>query len=381
MATGDIAVFLYSHELEDERYPDDCPLKTERVLRTREIVSSLGLLSDSRVEEVNFAPAGRSDLEAFHLPAYLDALEAAAAGHHRLEYLEMGIGSKDCPVFPDMYSYGQLACGGTLTAADLITSGDAHIVFNPSGGFHHAGPAMASGFCYLNDIVLGCLRFTEVGMKVLVLDLDAHHGEGVQEAFYDRNDVIYISLHESGRTLFPGTGFEREIGADSGRGYTVNMPLPVDTYDDAYLECFQQVVMPLIAAYAPDVIVMELGMDALSGDPLAHLALTNNAYATIVDNVVEFGTPLLATGGGGYHPDNTARSWAFLWGVMSGGVAIDHPPLALGGVFLESTEWHGGLQDRTQVPTVKQRRSVEPAVANTIERIRRDIFPCHSISS
>ena len=178
-----------------------------------------------------------------------------------------------------MYEYASLACGATLTGAELILSGEADIVFNPSGGFHHAKAQKASGFCYLNDIVLGCLRLTDKGKRVLYLDVDAHHCDGVQEAFYARKDVMVISLHESGKTLFPWAGFENEIGEGPGLGFNVNVPLPIGIFDEAYMTGFNQIVLPLIKAYKPDVIVLELGMDALAGDPLVHLSLTNNTYA------------------------------------------------------------------------------------------------------
>jgi acetoin utilization protein AcuC len=343
------------------------------------MLESTGALVPPGAKEMDFAPAERRDLEHFHTPAYLDALKSAAAGRHNLGSLKMGIGTEDCPVFADMYEYARLACGGTLAAARLIIEGKARVAFNPSGGFHHAGPAMASGFCYLNDIVLGCMQLADAAMKVLMLDLDVHHGEGVQEAFYNRNDVLYISLHETGQTLFPGTGFEKEIGTGAGSGYTVNLPLPPNTYDESYLRAFTEIAEPLMHAYAPDVVVVELGMDALSGDPLAHLSLTNNAYAGIIERIMEFGKPVLATGGGGYHVENTARGWALMWQILSGAEHLNHAALGVGGVLLESTEWHGGLRDRRRVPTAEQRHAVDNAITQTIDSIKSLVFPLHDL--
>jgi acetoin utilization protein AcuC len=209
----------------------------------------------------------------------------------------MGIGTSDCPVFEGLYEYAVLATGATLTAAELILSGSAEVGFNPSGGFHHAGPERASGFCYINDVALACMILAEAGKRVLYLDVDVHHGDGVAYGFYDRRDVMTISLHETPAALFPGTGFEDEIGTGEGKGYCVNVPLPIGTYDEMYMKAFVAIVLPLIGAYNPDVIVFELGADALAGDPLAHLCLTNNAYAEIIKHLLSFNKPILATGG------------------------------------------------------------------------------------
>ena len=150
------------------------------------------------------------------------------------------------PIFKDMYDYSAFACGATLTGAKLILSGKVDIAFNPSGGLHHCGPEQAAGFCYMNDVALACTVLAEAKKRVLYLDVDVHYGDGVANAFYDRNDVMTISFHENGRTLFPGTGFEDEIGAGPGKGYCVNVPLPVGTYDHAYMMAFKAIALPLI---------------------------------------------------------------------------------------------------------------------------------------
>ncbi|MHC4868034.1 MAG: arginase family protein, partial [Planctomycetota bacterium] len=160
-----------------------------------------------------------------------------------------------------------------------MLSGSAALTFNPSGGYHHAGPQRASGFCYINDVALACMVLAEAGKRVLYLDVDVHHGDGVAQAFYDRRDIMTISFHEDPRVLFPGTGFADEIGAGEAKGYCVNVPLPIGTYDEVYMKAFEAIALPLITAYDPDVIVLELGADGLLGDPLAHLCLTNNTYA------------------------------------------------------------------------------------------------------
>jgi acetoin utilization protein AcuC len=373
------AVFIYSSEFEKYSYPPEHPFNTIRAQRVREIVSSMGMLSGSGKSEVTPKPAERIVLKKFHTARYLHALKAAAAGHLDVEALQMGIGSQDCPVFKGVYEYSVLAAGGTLTAAKMILSGETELAFNPSGGYHHAGPELAAGFCYINDVALACIVLAEQKKRVLYLDVDVHHGDGVANAFYGRSDVMTISLHQDPRTLFPGTGFENEIGTGAGYGYCVNVPLPVGTYDQAYLEAFETIVLPLTAAYNPDVIVFELGADALAGDPLANLRLTNNVYADIIDHLMKFNKPIVATGGGGYNVANTVRAWALAWSIFCGADRGEDMSHAMGGVFLQSTEWQAGLRDRALAVTEQQKNAVEPAIEAVIKKIKKTVFPIHGI--
>jgi acetoin utilization protein AcuC len=200
----------------------------------------------------------------------------------------------------------------------------------------------------------------------------------VQNAFYSRKDIMKVSLHESGRTLFPGTGFEDEIGSGEGRGYTVNIPLPVGTYDGAYISAFTEAALPLMKAFNPDVIIVELGMDGLAGDPLAHLHLTNNVFVEIVGRVLELDKPILATGGGGYNIENTVRGWALAWSVLCGEM-IDDISAGMGGVMLENRDWFGGLRDRVLLSDAGQRGEVDSDVEATVQKIRGTVFPLHGI--
>ena len=373
------AVFIYSPELEKYKYPPEHPFNTIRAQRVLEIIGSMGLLAGDGRSVVAPVPADRIVLKKFHSARYLHALKAASNGKWDIEALNMGIGSQDCPVFKGLYEYATLATGATLLGADLLVQGKADIAFNPSGGYHHAGPEKAAGFCYINDVALACIILAEQKKKVLYLDVDVHHGDGVAYAFYDRSDVMTISLHQNPKTLFPGTGFEDEIGEGPGKGYCIDVPLPVGTYDQEYMRAFKAIVLPLIGAFNPDVIVFELGADALAGDPLANLHLTNNVYAEIINHLLSFNKPILATGGGGYHVGNTVRAWALAWSVFCGddsGEDLDH---AIGGVLLESTEWQGGFRDRRLAVSKSQRESVVPAIDETIQKIKEMIFPIHGL--
>jgi acetoin utilization protein AcuC len=370
------AAFIYSKELEKYRYPPEHPFNTIRAQKVREIVNSLGLLSGDGRKEVPPKAAARVEMKKFHSARYLHALKTASSKHWDSEALSMGIGTSDCPIFKGMYEYSVLAAGGTLVGAKLILSNEADAVFNPSGGFHHAHPERASGFCYINDMALACIALAEQGKRVLYLDVDVHHGDGVAYAFYDRCDVMTISFHENPRVLFPGTGFPNEIGQGEGKGYCVNVPLPIGTYDEAYMKAFKAIALPLIGAFKPDVFVLQLGADALAGDPLAHLHLTNNVYAEIINHILSFQKPILMAGGGGYNIENTVRAWALAWSVLCGD---DTDNSAVGGVMLQSTDWQGGLRDRTLVISDQQRDAVMPAVEATIDAIKLMVFPIHGL--
>jgi acetoin utilization protein AcuC len=374
-------IFIYSDELNENGYPPQCPFNTSRAKQALETAESMGLLAGDDRQIVPPVRATREELEGFHTPTYLDSIEAAAAGKlDPFEAMSMGLGTPDCPVWPGMLSYLTLAAGASVTGARLLIDGEAKVAFNPSGGLHHAHAGQASGFCYLNDLALAANAFVAAGMRVLFFDIDVHHGDGVQGAFYRRKDVMTISMHESGHTLFPGTGFVQELGEGEGLGYAVNVPLPVGTYDAAYRRAFEQAALPLIKAYDPDVIIMELGMDTLSGDPLAHMHLTNNTPADIVDTIVNLGKPMLATGGGGYHLEHTVRAWALCWGVLCGDHADQEDAmLGMGGVMMGNTDWFGGLRDRVLLSDAGRRDDVDAAVDATIAEVKRTIFPLHGL--
>jgi acetoin utilization protein AcuC len=374
------SVFLFSSDWDQGGYPEGCPFNSRRAGLARNMAASMGLLSGSGEFEKEPQPATETEMARFHAPKYLEALRKAGEGDLPPESFAMGIGTQDCPVFKGMYEYAASTVGGTLTGARLILKGAADAVFNPAGGYHHAGPDYASGFCFVNDVVLAAMEFTAAGQRVLFIDLDVHHCDGVQNAFYNRRDVMTLSLHESGKTLFPGTGFETEIGVGDGRGYSVNIPLPVGTYDGIYMEAVHEIVIPLARAYDPDVIIVELGMDALASDPLAHLHLTNNALADSLRLIMELGKPVLATGGGGYNVDNTVRGWALVWSVLCG-EQVEEWTVGLGGVMLENSEWAGGLRDRMLLSDAGRRLAIDSEVRQVMASIKASIFPIHKIKA
>lgn len=371
-------VIIHSEELEKFSYPSTCPFNITRARKVKELLLSLGMYTGDGEIEIAPVAASREILEKIHSAEYLDELKRAGEGHFDPSMLHMGLGSGDCPVFAGMYDYAVLASGGTVLAAEMILDGKASVAFNPSGGFHHAHRHGSAGFCYINDIALGCQRLTEGGKRVLFLDVDVHHTDGVQEAFWDRDDVMTISLHQDGHTIFPGTGFPGDIGIGEGKGFSVNAPLPVGTYDEAYMKVISSVVMPLIHFYSPDVIAIEIGADGLAGDPLAGLDLSNNVYGDIIARLQACGKPILAVGGGGYNVENTVRAWSLCWTALCG-KDNPHESMGMGGVMMESTEWYGGLRDREFYPDMATKQMIDPQIDKVIEDVKSSIFAIHGI--
>jgi acetoin utilization protein AcuC len=373
------AVFLHSPRLDEIGYPPDCPFNSHRAGMTRRTVYTMGLLDGKSGREVEPAPATRTELEEFHTPKYLDALQEAESGNLTPAAFAMGIGTPDCPVFSGMNEYASLACGASLTGARMLLSREARVAFNPSGGYHHAGPEKAAGFCYLNDVALAAGLLAGESRRILILDMDVHHGDGTQNAFYDRDDIMTISIHQDGQTLFPGTGFIDEIGKGPGTGYNVNIPLPEGTHDDAYEQIFNTIAFPLINRFDPDIFLLELGMDGLANDPLAQLNLTNNVFADILQRLRERNKPMLVTGGGGYHVKNTVRAWALIWSTLTGVESCDLG-IGMGGVMLENTEWAGGLRDRILPPISGLKEFIDSEIRRITDKIKSTVFPLHGLN-
>lgn len=373
------AAFIYSGEIEGYRYPRDCPFKTERAQRTKGILSSMEYYTGQGRVEIAPERATNDELLLYHTKEYLDALKRVSSGRVGSQDLFMGFGTDDCPIFPDLYRYSVLAVGGSITAAKLILDGKIDIAFNPNGGFHHALPDKAGGFCYINDVVLACKTLANSDKKVLCLDLDAHFGNGTQPAFYDSSRVFTISFHESGKTLFPWGGSENEIGEGKGKGYNMNMPFHAGTDDDIYMKAFKELVPPLIDAFNPDVIVLLIGMDILSVDPLTHFRMTNNSIADIIPLITAYDKPILALGAGGYTTEDTARGWALCWTALCGIELDEDLNIGMGGVFLGSAEWNAGLRDKHIYLQGDIKDVVKADVDSKIEILKKTVFALHGI--
>ena len=221
-------------------------------------------------------------------------LRAAGAGEPVPDPARWGLGPGDNPIWPGMFEASALACGGSIRAAELVAQGEVARAFAFAGGLHHAMPDRASGFCYLNDAVLAILALRRHGLRVAYVDIDAHHGDGVQAAFYRSADVLTVSTHERGDRLFPGTGAVEELGEGPGRGFALNLPLNPYTDDGVYLDAFDAVVPPAVRAFEPDVIVAQLGIDGHRTDPLTHLALSIDGFTEAVRRILQLAPRVVA---------------------------------------------------------------------------------------
>ena len=373
------AAFIYSDEIGKYHYPEDCLFKTERAQRTKSILSSMGYYTGEGRFEVSPKPSSEDDLLLFHTKDYLEVLKRVSRGRVNSQDLFMGLGTDDSPIFPDLYEYSILASGGSITAVKLILDNKVDIVFNPNGGFHHALPDKAGGFCYINDVVMAGKTLANNGKRVLCLDLDAHHGNGTQLGFYNSSQVFTISFHESGKTLYPWGGGEYEIGEGEGKGFNVNMPLHAGTDDDTYLNAFKMLVPVLIDAFNPDVIILLIGMDILSVDPLTHFRMTNNAIADIIPLITAYNKPILALGAGGYSLEDTARGWALCWTALCNIKLEEDLSIGMGGVFLGSAEWDAGLRDKHIYMQGEAKDIVASEVESKIAIIKKTVFPLHGI--
>lgn len=310
--------FVYSDRFGSFYYGIDHPMKPVRLRLAYELMGEMDLLGLNSSVIVQAGQASESDILLFHTPEYVRVLKEANTGIIPVGGALHGLGFADNPVFNGMYEWSALSTGASLQAAELVAEGRAETAFNISGGLHHAMPNRASGFCYMNDAAIAIKYLVNLGKRVAYVDIDAHHGDGVEYAFYDSDRVLTISLHESGQWLFPGTGFVTDIGVGSGRGFSVNMPLPPSTGDELYLKAFEEVVPPFIEEYQPDILVTQLGVDSFETDPLTHLSLTTNSFEKMMERFRSFRLPWVALGGGGYDLSNVARAWTLAWGIMNG---------------------------------------------------------------
>lgn len=277
------------------------------------------------------APASRADLLAVHSEAFVDAVEAASEGVMPPDAHHYGLGTPDVPVFSGMGAAARHVVGGTLQAARMVASGEAKRVLQLGGGLHHAQHERAAGFCIYNDLSVAIHHLTTAGLRVAYIDIDVHHGDGVQALHYAAPNVLTLSLHQSGRYFYPGTGDIDELGEAGGRGFKLNVPLEARTGDASYLEVFEMVVPHALSWFGPDVLVVQCGADAHFGDPLADLLLSTHAYETIFRRLLELADEhtsgrAVFTLGGGYELDATVRVWALLYLILQDLPLPEHLP-------------------------------------------------------
>ncbi len=346
----------------DDRYLDydfgDHPMHPVRLDLTMRLARSLGVLDQVTVRRP--VPADEADLLTSHTADYLAALRAASIDPG---YVGYGLGTPDDPVFPGMYEVATLIAGGSLSAAQDVWLGRAQHAVNIAGGLHHARPDRASGFCLVNDVVVAIRWLLASGaQRVAYVDVDVHHGDGVQAAFYDDPRVLTISVHQHPATLFPGTGLPAEVGTGAAAGTAVNLALPPGTGDDEWLSAFAAVVPSLVQAFDPDVLVTQCGCDTHHEDPLADMDLTVDGQRAALQALHHLAHRhahgrWLALGGGGYGVLRCVpRTWTHLIAEIAG-TPIE-PGTAVPTAWVDDVRRRGGTGELPK--TMGEGRSPQP---------------------
>ncbi|MCU4140661.1 MAG: Acetoin utilization deacetylase AcuC or a related deacetylase [Methanophagales archaeon] len=358
------SVFLYSDAYLKYNLGETHPLKPDRCKRTLEILRRLGVFDDENVMLVEPNPAAEEELKLIHSEEYINFVKRMSERGYGL--LDLG----DTPVTKGIYEGAVARVGGSLEGARLLAEGKATHAFNFGGGWHHAHRDGAAGFCVFNDVAIAARFLLKRGFRrIAIIDIDGHHGDGTQEAFYEESDVLTISFHRYGFGFYPGTGSTEEIGENEGKGYSVNVPLPAGTSDASYLFAFGEIVPPLLSAFKPEILIQQFGADAHYEDPLVGLALTTHAYEEIAKRMHALAHSLcegrlLILGGGGYKPENVARIWSLAFLVISGAKC-------------EKSAYEK-LHDSVEVRR-KASEKISNEVRKVVEEVKKKVFKFHGI--
>ncbi|OEV03399.1 acetoin utilization protein AcuC [Streptomyces oceani] len=369
------------------------PMDPVRLDLTMRLIEAYGLdrAPGLRIETAPGA-AGASTLRLVHRQDYVDAVRRVSADPAAADG-SYGLGTEDDPAFAGMHEASALIAGQSVAAAEAVWRGDTLHAVNFAGGLHHAMPGAAAGFCVYNDAALAIARLLESGAeRVAYVDVDVHHGDGVQEVFWDDPRVLTISVHEHPKTLFPGSGWSEETGGQAAEGTAVNVPLPAGTTDEGWLRALHGVVPELLTAFAPDVLVSQHGADTHVEDPLAHFAVSVDAQRLAAQACHDWAHELtggrwVALGGGGYAVlDVVPRSWTHLVGIAAG-APVDP-------VSEVPASWRDAVYARTGVATAPQRMTDgrEPSwrgwesgydpgdvLDRAVRATRRAVFPSHGL--
>ncbi|KAK9764136.1 histone deacetylase [Basidiobolus ranarum] len=318
--------YFYDPNISQYHYGPGHPMKPHRIRMTHTLCMNYGLYN--KLDIYRARPGTREEMTQFHTEEYIDFLQRVSpetVDQFVKEQVKFNVGD-DCPVFDGLYEYCTISSGGSLESAARLNQNISDICINWSGGLHHAKKSEASGFCYVNDIVLAIIELLRYHPRVVYIDIDVHHGDGVEEAFYATDRVMTVSFHKYGE-YFPGTGELRDIGVGKGKNYAVNFPLREGIDDDSYQSVFEPVVRHVMDWYQPSAVVLQCGADSLSGDKLGCFNLSLKGHANCVKFVKSFNLPTLVLGGGGYTIRNVSRAWAYETGVIVGeDLPEDIPP-------------------------------------------------------
>jgi acetoin utilization protein AcuC len=319
--------FVWSPDFTKYKLADDHPLNPIRLVLTYELMKSVKLFDSGSIDILNPIPATQEQIEMVHRKDYVELVKELSEDkpeYKRMARYDYGLGPGDNPIFPYMYESSALVAGASIMAAEAVMSEHYPCAFNISGGLHHAMPAKASGFCVFNDIAIAIkyILKTKPSAKIMYIDVDAHHGDGVQEIFYNNKQVLTLSFHQDGRTLWPGTGFVTDFGVGEAEGYSVNVPLPPRAYDDVVHKAVDTVVSEVMKTFNPDYVVTQLGADMFYMDPLTQMGLSTTGmeliYKSLKKSIEKYGNNRwIALGGGGYYLSAVARAWTLALGVMA----------------------------------------------------------------
>jgi acetoin utilization protein AcuC len=368
------------------RLRPDHPFNPKRLELTVSLIEALELVDGERNVVVPPRVATEEELLRVHSREYVEAVKRfSAPGADQSGAWKWGLGTDDTPVFPGMHDVTSLVVGSTIRAAELVMGGEVTRAFSLAGGLHHAHRGRGSGFCVYSDLAAAIAWIREEhDARVMYIDYDAHHGDGVQGIFYEDPNVLTLSIHESGRYLFPGTGFVDELGEGEGYGYSLNLPLEPFTEDESWLWLHERVLVETAEAFRPDVIVLQSGCDGHTLDPLTHLRATTRLYEETTKLVCQVadalcGGRVVATGGGGYAVWSVVpRAWTHVWAALSGQPVPRQVP------FSWLDRWQG--ESPELLPTamhdepdafgpVPRRAEIEATNRRTLEALRRQALP------
>ncbi|EGO02699.1 hypothetical protein SERLA73DRAFT_176038 [Serpula lacrymans var. lacrymans S7.3] len=309
--------YFFDSDIGGFHYGPGHPMKPTRIRMCHSLVMNYGLYK--KMEIFRAKPATKREMTQFHSDEYVEFLSRITPSNmnsYIKEQHKYNVGD-DCPVFDGLFDYCSISAGGSMEGAARLSRDKCDIAVNWAGGLHHAKKSEASGFCYVNDIVLGILELLRYHTRVLYVDIDVHHGDGVEEAFYATDRVMTVSFHKYGE-YFPGTGELRDIGIGKGKHYALNFPFRDGVSDENYKNVFEPIIGQVVDSYRPSVIVLQSGTDSLSGDKLGCLNLSMRGHANCVKFIKSFNKPLLLLGGGGYTMRNVSRAWAYETGLVTG---------------------------------------------------------------
>lgn len=300
--------YYYDGDIGNYYYGQGHPMKPHRIRMAHNLILNYGLYRKMEIYRPH--KATQEEMTKYHSDEYIRFLRSIRPdnmGEYNKQMQKFNVG-EDCPVFDGLYEFCQLSAGGSVAGAVKLNKQACDVAINWSGGLHHAKKSEASGFCYVNDIVLAILELLKYHQRVLYIDIDIHHGDGVEEAFYTTDRVMTVSFHKYGE-YFPGTGDLRDIGAGKGKYYAVNFPLRDGIDDEAYEQIFQPLISKVMEMFQPSAVVLQCGADSLTGDRLGCFNLTLKGHGKCVEFIKKYNLPLLLVGGGGYTIRNVARCW------------------------------------------------------------------------